>query len=226
MYDRFSPYLGVISVGLFYKQFKAWQTSRTFTEEHDWVDDAGEDGADGVFETYRASQPVMGDGTATYFGIELNIQQRLLPLSDMLRWFTVNANFTYTYTKGELDGRTVVMTRSPKYITNGSVMYDNTDLGLSVVVALNYRDAILGGLEVTDYGPDKYLDTWFDSEFFVDISVMQKITDKLLIIGQLNGMGSTDERETLGDPREDYARTQQWEKYGVYGTLGVQYNFW
>jgi TonB-dependent receptor len=226
MYDRFSPYLGVISVGLFYKQFKAWQTSRTFTEEHDWVDDAGEDGADGVFETYRASQPVMGDGTATYFGIELNIQQRLLPLSDMLRWFTLNANFTYTYTKGELDGRTVVMTRSPKYITNGSVMYDNTDLGLSVVVALNYRDAILGGLEVTDYGPDKYLDTWFDSEFFVDISVMQKITDKLLIIGQLNGMGSTDERETLGDPRESYSRTQQLEQYGIYGTVGLQYTFW
>ena len=226
MYDRFSPYLGVISGGIFYKVFKAWHVSKTWTEQHDWVDDAGEDGADGVPETYRASQPVMGDGTATYFGFEINVQQRLLPLSQMLKWFAVNLNFTYTKSEGEVEGRKVVMTRSPKYIANGSLMYDNTDLGLSVVVAANYRDAILGGLEVTDYGPDKYLDSWFDHEFFVDISVVQKITDKLLVIGQLNGLGITDEREVLGNPRESWSRTQQWEKYGIYGTVGLQYTIW
>jgi hypothetical protein len=215
-----------MSIGLFYKKFKAWQTSETWTEQHDWVDADGNDGADGIFETYRASQPVMGEGTATFAGIELNVQQRLLPLSDMLKWFAVNFNFTYTYTKGERDGREVVMTRSPKYVTNGSIMYDNTDLGLSVVVAANYREPILGGLEVTDYGPDKYLDTWFDYEFFVDISVIKTITPKLIIIGQLNGLGHTEEREVLGDPSESWSRTQQWERYGIYGTVGLQYTFW
>ena len=226
MYDRFSPYLGVISGGIFYKVFKAWQVSKTWTEQHDFVNDAGEDGADGVPETYRASQPVMGDGTATYFGFELNLQQRLLPLSESLKWFAVNLNFTYTKSEGEVEGRKVTMTRSPKYLANASLIYDNTNLGLSVVVAANYRDPILGGLEVTDYGPDKYLDVWFDHEFFVDISVVQKITDKLLIIGQLNGLGITDEREVLGDPRESWSRTQQWENYGPYGTIGLQYVLW
>ena len=226
MYDRFTPYLGLISVGLFYKKFKAWQITRTFTEQYDFVNDAGEETPDGILETYQASQSIMGDGTATYFGVELNVQQRLNSLSDLLKWFAVNLNFTYTYSKGEIEGRDVVMTRSPKYIANGSVIYDNTNLGLSVVVAANYRDPILGGLEVDDYGRNKYLDTWFDSEFALDISVAQKITDKLMIIGQVNGMGNTQERETRGDPRESWSRTQQQEKYGPYGTLGVQYNFW
>ena len=55
---------------------------------------------------------------------------------------------------------------------------------------------------------------------------MQKITNKLIVIGQLNGLGQTEERETLGDPNESYARTQQWERYGIYGTVGLQYTFW
>ena len=226
MYDRFSPYLGVISVGLFYKKFKAWEITKTWTEQHDFVNDAGDDTPDGILENYRASQSIMGDGTATYFGVELNVQQRLLPLSELLKWFTVNLNFTYTYSKGEVEGREVVMTRSPKYIGNGSIIYDNSNIGLSVVVAANYRDPILGGIEVTAYGSNKYLDTWFDHEFSLDISVAQKITNKLLIVAQLNGMGITDEREVFGDPRESYARTKLREQYGPYGTIGLQYTFW
>jgi len=64
---------------------------------------------------------------------------------------------------------------------------------------------------------------YFNNEFFVDISVAQKITPKLMIIGQLKGIGITDEHEVLGDPRESFSRTQQWEKYGAYGTVGLQY---
>ncbi len=222
MYDRFTPYLGVISVGLFYKHFKAWHTTETWAELHDFVNDAGEEEPDGIPETYRASKPVMGDGTADYYGFEINVQQRLNLISSALRWFVLNLNYTYTKTKGVLDGREVEMTRSPRHIGNASLMYDNTDFGLSVVLAAHYRDAILGGLEVTDYGSNKYLDSWFDSEFFIDLMITQKITQKLSLIAQLNGMGSTDEHEVLGKPSESYSRTQQWEKYGVYGTVVLQ----
>ena len=221
MYDRFSPYLGLISFGVFYKKFNAWHTKRIWTEEHDFVNDDGDDIPDGINETYEASQKIMGDGYATYLGFEINVQQRLTFISAAMKWWSVNFNYTYTKSKGEIDGREVVMTRSPKHIANGSIIYDNNDFGLSVVVALNYRDAILTGV-----GDNKYLDVYFDSEFFVDLAVTQMITKRLMLIAQFNGMGKTDEHEVLGDPSESYSRTQQWEKYGVYGTLGLQYTLW
>jgi len=163
----------------------------------------------------------MGDCYADYLGFEVNIQQRLNFIGSYFKWFSFNANYTYTKSKGELDGREVVMTRSPKNIANGSLIYDNRDIGLSVVLALNYRDAILTGI-----GDNEYLDVYFDSEFFVDLAVTQRIAKSLLLIAQLNGMGSTDEHEVLGKPSESYSRTQQWEKYGIYGTLGIQYTLW
>ncbi len=221
MYDRFSPFLGLLSFGVFYKQFKAWHTSRVTLEEYDFVNENGDPEPDGIPETYEVTQTVMGDGHATYWGVEINVQQRLNFISSALKWFTVNANYTYTKSKGELEGREVVMTRSPKHIANGSVIYDNRDIGLSVVLALNYRDALLTGI-----GDNKYLDVYFDSEFFVDLAITQNIARNLTVIAQLNGMGSTDEHEVLGDPSESYTRTQQWEKYGVYGTIGLQYTLW
>ncbi|MBN1541747.1 TonB-dependent receptor [candidate division KSB1 bacterium] len=221
MYDRFTTNLGLLSVGMFYKNFKAWHASRTWMEQHDFVNDDGDYTPDGIAETYEAQQLIMGDGTATYYGIEVNAQQRLSSLHPTLKWFAVNANYTYTKSEGEVDGRKVVMTRSPKHIGNLSLIYDNSQLGLSIVVAANYRDAILTGV-----GANKYRDVYFDHEFFVDISIVQKITEKILVIGQLNGLGITDEHELLGNPREDYARTQQWEKYGIFGTIGLQYTIW
>ncbi len=221
MYDRFSSYLGLFSVGLFYKNFKAWHASKTWTETHDFVNDSGELSPDGVLETYQASQPIMGDGTAEFYGFEINAQQQLHNLSTMLKYFAVNANYTFTKSQGEVEGRKITMTHCPKHIANVSLIYDNSNLGLSVVIAANYRDAILTGV-----GENKYRDVYFDHEFFVDISVAKKITGKLMAIGQLNGLGITDEHEVLGNPREDYSRTQQWEKYGVYGTVGLQYTLW
>jgi len=221
MYDRFTSNLGLISFGVFYKNFKAWHTTRTWIEQHDFVNADGDLEPDGIEESYEASKPVMGDGTAKYYGFEVNAQQRLQVISSALKWFAVNANYTYTKSEGEVDGRTVVMTRSPKNIANFSLIYDNANLGLSVVVAANYRDALLTGV-----GDNKYLDVYFDNEFFVDISIVQKITGKLMAIGQLNGLGITDEHEVLGNPREDYSRTQQTEWYGVYGTIGLQYTLW
>ena len=90
-----------------------------------------------------------------------------------------------------------------------------------MVLAVNYRDAILTGI-----GDNEYLDVYFDSEFFVDLAITQRLAKNLLLIAQLNGMGSTDEHEVLGKPGESYSRTQQWEKYGVYGTIGIQYTLW
>ncbi len=221
MFDRFTSNLGLLSFGVFFKNFKAWHTTKTWIEKHDFVNDDGDYAPDGVEETYEASMPVMGDGTANFYGFEMNAQQRLAAFSPALKYFAVNANYTYTKSKGEIDGRTVVMTRSPKHIANMSLIYDNVDLGLSVVVAANYRDALLTGV-----GDNKYRDVYFDHEFFVDFSIVQKITDKILLIGQLNGLGITNEHEVLGNPRKDYSRTQQTEWYGLYGTLGLQYTLW
>lgn len=221
MFDRFSSKLGLLSFGAYYKHFKAWHATRAFTEMHDFVNAAGEEVPDGIPETYNASQTILGDGKAEFFGFEINVQQRLEALSQSLRWFAVNANYTFNKSTGEINGREIEMVRTPKHLANLSIVYDNAKLGLSVVAAANYRDSFLTGI-----GNNKFLDTYLDQEFFLDFSIAQKVAGRMTLIGQLNGIGQTEEREVLGEPGTTYERTQQWERYGVYGTLGLQYTIW
>jgi TonB-dependent receptor len=207
MYERYTSNLGVLGAGLYYKSFDAFHTTRVFDEEING-------------EVYTASQTIMGDGTATYAGIELSAQQRLAGFSSMLSDVSLFANYNYTWSEGDVGGRTVELTNSPEHIANLSLIYDNADMGLSFVVAANYRDALLIGVT-----GDERTDVYFEDEFHLEFSAAKKLTRQLTLSTQVSGLTAQREREVLGDPSESFSRVLQWEEYGPTGTINLQYSF-
>lgn len=207
MYERFTSRLGVITLGAFYKRFNAFHTTRRFIEEVNGV-------------PYDATQTVMGDGTASYFGIELGFNQRLAFLGSALRDFSLFGTYNYTRSEGEVDGREIPLTNSPRHTGNLSVLYDNAGNGLSFVVAGNYRDAML-----ISVGGNEFRDVYFDEEFHLDVSVAKSISRQLSVSAQVNGLTGRQEREILGSPGSSAERLLQWEEYGPYGTVSLRYTF-
>ncbi len=207
MYERYTSRLGMVSAGVFYKRFRAFQTTRRFNET------IGTD-------VYEATQKVMGDGTASYFGVEFAFNQRLSGIAPALADFSLFGNYNYTHSEGEVGGRMLPLTNSPEHTGNLSILYDNAGLGLSFVVAGNYRDALLIGV-----GDAEHNDVYFDAEFQLDLSVTKSISDRLVVSGQVNGLTANEEHQYLGDPSLDSARLLQWEQYGPYATVTLQYQF-
>lgn len=205
MYERYTSGLGLVSAGAFYKRFKAFQTTRRFTETIDGT-------------VYNATQKVMGDGTASYFGLEFAFNQRLAGVASALRDFSLFGNYNYTHSEGEVNGRSLPLTNSPRHTGNLSLLYDNSALGFSFVVAGNYRDALLIGV-----GSAEYNDVYFDNEFQLDFSVTKSVSDRLLVSGQVNGLTARKELQMLGTPGSDSVRLLQSEEYGPYATVTMQY---
>lgn len=160
----------------------------------------------------------MGDGTASYLGLELSVNQRLGFIAAWLRDFSVFGNYNYTWSEGEVDGRELPLVNSPEHIANLSLLYDNARTGLSFVLASNYRAAML-----TSIGAAAHRDVYVDDEVHLDVSVAKTLTDRLAISAQVNGLTARREREILGDPGEPGSRLLQWEDYGPYGTVTLQY---
>ncbi|HEX9252218.1 MAG TPA: hypothetical protein VF870_08245, partial [Ignavibacteriaceae bacterium] len=69
----------------------------------------------------------------------------------------------------------------------------------------------------------KYSDVYYKSEYHLDLSVNQRITDKFKIFLQLNNLTDQFENESFGDPAESFSKWTQWAKFGPYGTLGVSF---
>lgn len=207
LFERFTPSLGVVTLGTFYKRFRAFQTTRVFDEIVDG-------------QTFRATQPIQGDDIAEYFGIEASFNQPLSLLASSLEGFRLFGNYNYTWSQGEVAGRTLQLTNSPEHTGNLSVLYDNARLGFSFVAAANYRDALLIGV-----GDSPLEDIYFDDEVTVDFSVVKTISNRLSVSAQLNGLTAQQEREVLGNPGEAGSRLLQFEEYGPYGTINLQYSF-
>lgn len=205
MYERFTSGLGVVAIGAFYKRFNAFHADRMFQESIDGV-------------PYDARQTVMGDGTASYLGLEVSFNQRLDFLGSTARDFSVFGNYNYTSSEGDVEGRTLPLTNSPEHTANLSLLYDNARSGLSFVIATNYRAAML-----TNIGDAAHRDAYVDDELHLDFSVAKSLTERLTASAQVNGLTARREREILGNPRDAGARLRQWQEYGPYATLNVQY---
>jgi outer membrane receptor protein involved in Fe transport len=174
---------------------------------------------DGV--RYEATQTIMGDGEARYAGFEVSLQQKLGVLAPALDDLSIFGNYNYTWSEATVDGRDVPLTNSPKHIVNLSLLYDNYDAGVSFVVALNYRDALLTGV-----GENPFRDQYFDSELHLDLAATVRLTDRLKAVAAVNGLTARREREVLGAPGSSSSRLLQYEEYGPYATVALQYSIW
>jgi len=210
MFENYTPYLGLISAGIYYKKMTNIIVNSKVFESLSF---------EGGTQEYEISMPINGDDDATIYGVELAINQRLNFLNvPFLDFFSIYANYTYTKAEVEVGGRKIPLGSSPEHIANFALMYDNPGIGLSFVISNNFRDDILGSV-----GADKFTDAYYKGEYHLDISATQKITDNLKLFLQLNNLTDQEERETFGDPSEDYSKIRQWAKFNSYGTIGISY---
>ncbi len=210
MFEKYSPYLGLFSAGIFYKRITNVVINSLQIQTLSF---------EGGTQQYEVSMPINGDKTASIYGFELAINQRLnflkIPFFDD---FTVYANYTYTKSDFKVNEREVPLGYSPEHILNLAIMYDNPELGFSFVISNNFRDDILIAV-----GSDKFRDVYYKKEYHLDISVTQRIISNLSVFLQLNNLTDQFENEYWGDPSESYSKWTQWAKFNSYGTLGVSY---
>ena len=208
MFERYTSYLGLFSAGIYYKKMTDIILNSTHTETLPF---------EGGSQVYEVTMPVNGDNDATIYGFEIALNQRLNFLNvPFLDYFSIYANYTYTKAEIEVNGRNLPLGYSPENIVNFALMYDNPKIGLSFVISNNFRDDILRSV-----GDDQYTDSYFKQEYHLDLSVKQKITKHLSAFLQLNNLTDQEERQIYGKPSADYAKLQQWAKFGSYGTLGI-----
>jgi TonB-dependent receptor len=210
MFENYTSSLGFFSAGIFYKKMSDIILNSTLTETMPY---------EGGSQVYQINMPINADDDATIYGFELAVNQRLDFLNvPFLNYFSIYANYTYTKAELQVDGRDLPLGYSPENIANLALMYDNPKIGLSFVISNNFRDDILQYV-----GEDKYTDSYFKSEYHLDLSVKQRITKNLSAFLQLNNLTDQEERQYYGKPSEDYSRLQQWAKFNSYGTLGISF---
>ena len=210
MFENYTSSLGFFSIGIFYKKMSDIILNSTITETLPY---------EGGSQVYQITMPINADDDATIYGFELALNQRLDFLNvPFLNYFSIYANYTYTKAELQVDGRNLPLGYSPENIANVALMYDNPKIGLSFVISNNFRDDILQSV-----GEDQYTDSYFKSEYHLDLSVRQRITKNLSAFLQLNNLTDQEERQYYGKPSEDYTKLQQVAKFNSYGTLGLSF---
>lgn len=208
LYERFTSGLGLISVGFFAKKLKNPIVNTEFTESI---------GAD----EYRVTQPINGDGTADIYGFEFALNQRLSNLGiSFLQPFGIYTNYTYTHSESNFGDRKMPLPSNPAHVLNFALMYDNPKIGLSFAITNVYRAALIKAIGSTERD-----DVWYDSEYHLDISVSQRITQNISCFLSLNNLTNQSEVERFSDPTEKFSRLHQTETYGFCTAGGLRFNF-
>lgn len=211
MLERYSASLGFLGAGLFYKQIEDPIATQSYTETRNG-------------QSYVVFQPRNG-GSATVYGIELSTFQPLSILRvPALRWFAVNANYTWNHSDtdfGGLDAQAYPLPNSPEHTGNVSLTYDNPGLGLSAVIAGNYRSYMWEKFE----GGQLHNDIWTGEEFHLDFGLTQQWSEGLATYLQLNNLTNEADTEIEGEPSQSYSRIHERERYSWWATVGLRYSF-
>lgn len=173
-------------------------------------------------------------------GVELEIQTSFWYLPTPFRYFTINANYTYTHSETQYPttrienivppqgGRPVPvridsvqagpMLFQPKHITNLSVGFNRK--GLNIWTSFQYNGMIYTG---KNYQVDE-LDPLKEKFYRWDLQVSQKLGNRFQgfeILANLANLSDFSETSRLrGDPRPTYM-----ENYGWTADVGIRYRF-
>jgi len=206
--ERYSNFLGYFSAGAFYKSLIDPIATQSFNETING-------------QTFTVFQPQNG-GSADLLGFEFSARQSLAVLGvPALRWFGLNGSYTYLYTEsdfGSTQGENLPLPNSPDHIANGSITYDNSNIGLSAVLAGVYRGPVFSKFEGGD-------DIWLDDTFHMDFSLRFNFTNQFSAFWMLNNITNQPMTEVNGDPRNSGSRVHEREKYSWWTTAGISYQF-
>lgn len=165
-------------------------------------------------------------------GIEINIKKKFSFLPGILKNFGVDGNFTYSYSRMQIPGRSFkqALPMQPPKLFNAALFYEGKR-GLKARMALNYTDGYLMEVNtaaVTDNSGQIRLlhdntdyDVFLRYKWSLDFSLSYTINKHIAIYTELANI--------LNQPFYVY-RGQEWrpmqvEYYSLKSTLGIKLNF-
>jgi TonB-dependent receptor len=202
MYEHFINDAGIISGGLFYKDITDPIFQSTSTGSYN-----GNDGVTFV-------RPENGED-AWLAGAELAFSRRLDFISDSLKHFGVQTNYTHMRSVMELpDGRKASIPRQADELYNASLFFDNNEF--AVRIAVNHK-----GEYIQEHGDSKKEDNFYGDNTSVDLSASYSPNDQLMVYLEANNLTN----EPLKYYQGSKGRPLQTEYYGARGSMGVKYSF-
>lgn len=199
MVEHYFRSIGVLSVGLFYKDLSKIIYTRQYQE------------TTGTFAGYDIEEPVNG-GDARLYGIELNWQQQFSFLPGALSGLGIFAN--YTYAKSEADLLYREWTTLPGQASDaGNIALTYDSPRFDARISMNYN-----GKYIDEVGATPAEDEIIADHIQWDASASWAISPKAELFLNLVNLNNA--------PRKDYvgveSRTRQFERYGWSSSLGIK----
>ncbi len=199
--EHYFKSVGIASVGVFYKSLSDYVYPFTFTSS---VNN----------ELFTITEPRNGP-SATVYGFEAALQNRLSFLPKPLDGIGIYANYTYSHSEADYTGRAKgPLTGQAKHTANLALSYEKG--GFSGRVALN-----MVGRYVSGIGDRPETDFWRDRHVQIDANAQQRLFSKVtLFVTALNLNDSRDRGylSTLARPEHD-------EILSWWGTFGIRVHF-
>jgi len=200
---------GAVSVNGFYKSIRNFIVDATYY-------DYSYEGA-----TYdRFITPVNGS-TAEVAGVEASYSQLLNFLPAPLDGLLVQANYTYTYTRGtiydaDMNARRIGLPSSSRNTFNLVLGYEKGPISLRA--AGTYRDKYLD-----EIGATANTDRYVDNHFQLDLSAKYRVTDNVRVFAEWVNVNNA--KYFAYQNYDGRQRLLQFEKYGPTIKAGVKVNF-
>jgi TonB-dependent receptor len=214
MAERYFESVGLVSVGVFYKDITDFIFNFTRFNEIDPVSGL-------TFS--QISRPENGAG-ASLTGVEFAVQRQLDMLPGGFRWLGVYANYTYNSSSVEgvtLAGRDISglpLLGTAEHSGNLSLSYDPPKG--SVRLAFNYQSESLDAGE-GGYNEEAFFDRWADKRLDIDFNANWQVTPKARWFLEVNNLNNRPLRYYQGVR----GRLAQDEYYGRRLQTGVKFDF-
>jgi TonB-dependent receptor len=175
MFEKYLKTIGIISVGVFYKDIKDFIVTET---REDYLYEGT------TWDTY--SQPING-GNANIMGFELAGQSQLGFLPGFWKGFGLYANYTYTTSSVSdfrIEGREdddISLPGTAKHTMNASLSYDSKRF--SFRTSVNYASDF-----VDEFGEEAFYDRYYDKAIYLDINANYAITPEIRVYAEATNL--------------------------------------
>lgn len=222
MAENYFKSVGLVSAGVFYKNLNDFiytYSNNQYSAADFNTDFPGQSNPVPTGEEWTLVQSRNGDNVDVY-GLEVAFQRQLDFLPGFLKNFGVYINYTYTDSKAkgiaDEDGnerKDVGLPGTAPHMFNGSLSWENSRF--SARASINFTSDYLDEL-----GSDKFNDTYYDKQTFLDINASYKVTKNLRIFAEAKNLTNQPLRYYQGIA----ARTMQLEYYQARFNLGLKFD--
>lgn len=167
--------------------------------------------------TYKQVTIHQNGKSAEVAGFEASYSQAYTMLPAPLDGLLTQLNYTYTYSRGELDdGRTIQLPSNSRHTFNAVLGFDKGPIDLRV--AGTYRSRYLD-----EIGSSAEKDRWVDDHFQLDISLKYKLTDNIRLFADWVNVNNA--KYYAYQTLENRQRLLQYEEYGPTVKVGARVTF-